>query len=315
VAIGASGGKDSAVLMKVLQVLNSRYDYGLELYLLSIDEGISGYRDHSLEEVKFHSETSGLQLKVLSYKQLYNWSMDEIVAVAGRKSNCTFCGVFRRQALDRGAWQLGVDLVATGHNADDIAETVLMNMLRGDVGRLSRCTAIRTADDPSGIPRVKPLKYQYEAEIVKYARHTKTRYFSTECTYAPGAHRGHIREFLRAATKIRPQVVLDTIAAGEVLEVAEGVKVPIKSRCVQCDYISSQPVCKACLLLEGLNSGRPLLGIGKTKDGKVKKFKKVKSSCDKQECTKETGESGCGELDLSNLRIKNIKQIEASDLF
>ena len=40
----------------------------LELYLLSIDEGISGYRDHSLEEVKFHSETYGLHLKILSYK-------------------------------------------------------------------------------------------------------------------------------------------------------------------------------------------------------------------------------------------------------
>ena len=53
--------------------------------------------------------------------------------------------------------------------------------------------AITTADDPSGIPRVKPLKYQYEAEIVKYARHNKVRYFSTECTYAPGAHRGNIR--------------------------------------------------------------------------------------------------------------------------
>ena len=57
------------------------------------------------------------------------------------------------------------------------------------------CLAITTADDPSGIPRVKPLKYQYEAEIVKYARHNKVRYFSTECTYAPGAHRGNIRYF------------------------------------------------------------------------------------------------------------------------
>jgi len=39
----------------------------------------------------------------------------------------TYCGVFRRQALDRGAHILTVDHIVTGHNADDVAETVLMN--------------------------------------------------------------------------------------------------------------------------------------------------------------------------------------------
>ena len=80
VAIGASGGKDSTVLAYVMKTLNERYDYGLQLFLLSIDEGITGYRDDSLETVKRNQEQYGIPLKVLGYKELYGWSMDDIVA-------------------------------------------------------------------------------------------------------------------------------------------------------------------------------------------------------------------------------------------
>lgn len=103
-----------------------------------------GYRDDSLKTVLENKDEYQMPLKILSYEQLYGWSMDKIVAEVGRKNNCTFCGVFRRQALDRGATLLNVNCIATGHNADDIAETVLMNILRGDVARLQRCVNIIT---------------------------------------------------------------------------------------------------------------------------------------------------------------------------
>ena len=76
--------------------------------------------------------------------------MDKIVSQVGKKNNCTFCGVFRRQALDRGAAQLGVDHIVTGHNADDIAETVLMN---------SEFEAIR----PSG-RRTRPPRFESRSQ-------------------------------------------------------------------------------------------------------------------------------------------------------
>lgn len=122
--------------------------YGLDLFLLSIDEGISGYRDDSLETVKRNEAQYQIPLKIVSYKDLYNWTMDEIVSQIGTKNNCTFCGVFRRQALDRGAKLMKADKLATGHNADDFAETVLLNILRGDVARWVRtwtgtCGAVR----------------------------------------------------------------------------------------------------------------------------------------------------------------------------
>lgn len=288
VAIGASGGKDSTVLAHVLSVLNERHKYGIELLLLSADEGIKGYRDDSLACVKRNAEQYGLPLTILSYDQLYEgWTMDRIVAQEGRRGNCTYCGVFRRQALDRGAALLKADLIATGHNADDVAETVLMNLLRGDMSRLSRCTAITTGsgkedvvatekaaeshcggdEDADGlaqeggaigtIPRCKPLMYAYEKEIVLYAYFKKLDYFSTECIYSPNAYRGFARDFLQDLLTARPSAILDTIHSGQRMHLAPAAKSALPSRgsCGRCGYLTSQKLCQACVHLDRLNRG------------------------------------------------------------
>eukprot|EP00047_Mylnosiga_fluctuans_P012523 m.26567 g.26567 ORF g.26567 m.26567 type:complete len:385 (-) comp4308_c0_seq1:473-1627(-) len=264
VAIGASGGKDSTVLAHILKVLNDRHAYGATLVLLSVDEGISGYRDDSLESVKRNMETFGLPLKIVSYQELYGWTMDAIVRAIGRKNNCTFCGVFRRQALDRGAVLIGANKIATGHNADDIAETVIMNILRGDIARLQRCTAIITGADEA-LPRCKPFKYTHEKEIVMYAYFKRLDYFSTECIYAPNAYRGYARAFLKDLEAVRPSSILDIIHSGEAFAVSKDVAVPAPGSCERCGHMSSQAVCKACVLLEGLRRGQPKLAVGKSK--------------------------------------------------
>ncbi|XP_054779977.1 cytoplasmic tRNA 2-thiolation protein 1 isoform X1 [Prosopis cineraria] len=325
VALGASGGKDSTVLAYVLSKLNKKHDYGLDLFLLSVDEGITGYRDDSLETVKRNEIQYGLPLKIISYKDLYGWTMDEIVKVIGLKNNCTFCGVFRRQALDRGAALLKVDKLVTGHNADDIAETVLLNILRGDIARLSRCTSITTGED-GPIPRCKPFKYTYEKEIVMYAYFKRLDYFSTECIYSPNAYRGFAREFIKDLERIRPRAILDIIKSGENFRISTTTKMPEQGTCERCGYISSQrevlqalsfpPAsclevllvkwtkgvlikiytnkwCKACVLLEGLNRGLPKLGIGK---GRVS----VNGSEDSNESDREKSIASkqCGTLDF-----------------
>ncbi len=66
VAVGASGGKDSTVLAYVLKLLNDRHDYGIDIILLSVDEGIAGYRDDSLETVKQNQRDYALPLTIVS---------------------------------------------------------------------------------------------------------------------------------------------------------------------------------------------------------------------------------------------------------
>lgn len=269
------------MLAYVIKLLNERYGYGLDLVLLSIDEGITGYRDDSLATVYRNQVQYGIPLTVLSYKDLYGgWTMDRVVEKIGRKNNCTFCGVFRRQALDRGAAKLHVDQILTGHNADDMAETVLMNILRGDIARLRRCTGITTGalpaqgscagatlegvdgEEAAKVVRSKPFKWAFEKEIVMYAYFQKLDYFSTECTYAPNAYRGFARTFLKDLEALRPTAILDIIKSGEAFEVREEVKRKEQRTCERCGYISSNRLCKACILLDGLNSDQSTLDIG-----------------------------------------------------
>lgn len=358
IAIGASGGKDSTVLASVLKTLNDRYDYGVSLVLLSIDEGIKGYRDDSLETVKRNALQYDMPLKIVGYDELYGWTMDQVVEQVGKRGNCTYCGVFRRQALDRGAAMLGVKHVVTGHNADDVAETVLMNLLRGDLPRLARATSIITStpsastSDLTSIRRSKPLKYAYEKEIVLYAHHKKLDYFSTECIYSPEAFRGSARALIKNLERIRPSAILDIVKSGEDMArlvpgavddacgqecsasakasefeegeggcgssngrnagremaqaeqrlqenekaEAEGLEtgigvapqkplsngaikanspsIPLRNtkkapkqqnmgQCERCGYLSSQTICKACMLLEGLNKNRARIPVAR----------------------------------------------------
>uniref|UniRef100_A0AC35GW87 Cytoplasmic tRNA 2-thiolation protein 1 C-terminal domain-containing protein n=2 Tax=Panagrolaimus sp. PS1159 TaxID=55785 RepID=A0AC35GW87_9BILA len=262
VAIGVSGGKDSTVLAHTMNILNQRHQYGLDLYLVCIDEGIEGYRDASIREVLINEEDLGLPLKILSYKDLYGWTMDEIVKKIGAKNNCTFCGVFRRQALDRGASKFGCLKVVTGHNADDVAETVMMNILRGDIARLERSASYVTGVE-GGITRVKPFRYSYQKDIVFYAHFKKLNYFSVECTYSPNAYRGHVRNHLKALERISPRVIMEIVRSGEDVAVVKQDILPIQRRCIKCDYISSQELCQACKLLSGLNTGDTTNGISK----------------------------------------------------
>jgi cytoplasmic tRNA 2-thiolation protein 1 len=330
IAIGASGGKDSTVLASVLKTLNERHNYGLDLLLLSIDEGIKGYRDDSLETVKRNAVQYDMPLVIVGYDELYGWTMDQVVGQIGKKGNCTYCGVFRRQALDRGASQQGINHVVTGHNADDVAETVLMNLLRGDLPRLARATSIVTSSDLSDLKRSKPLKYAYEKEIVLYAHHKKLDYFTTECIYSPEAFRGTARALIKDLERIRPSAILDVMRSGEDMaklapggapeqkptqaslpartghqcdstsndssqsnrqnadggsckcsakedeskqskskggsgktDATDDAKEPKRrvqqqlGRCERCGYITSQILCKACMLLDALNKAKP----------------------------------------------------------
>jgi cytoplasmic tRNA 2-thiolation protein 1 len=146
-------------------------------------------------------------------------------------------------------------------------------VLRGDIARLGRCTEITTESDASPIKRSKPFKYTYEKEIVMYAYFLKLDYFSTECTYSPEAFRGTARALIKDLEALRPSSILDIIRSGEdfVLKGQVKEKLPEQGTCERCGYMSSRKICKACVLVEGLERGLPRLGIGDKNERRQRK--------------------------------------------
>ncbi|KAH9172181.1 mitochondrial protein [Lactarius sanguifluus] len=171
---------------------------------------------------------SGEKLKILSYHELYIEDRQRHL-YHKRENNCTFCGVFHRQALDRAATTLGVNHIVTVHNVDDIAEMVIMNNIRGhDVASLGRRTAICTQGEDT-------IRYP----SLSSTRMKGDRRFSTEWINSPDVHRGDTCAFLKRSRG-------GAAHSGERFEVKDE---KAQQTCTRCGYISSNYLCKACSLM------------------------------------------------------------------
>lgn len=144
-----------------------------------------------------------------------------------------------------------------------MAETVLMNFLRGDAGRLARGGVLGSTGEGCALPRCRPLQFASQKEVVLYAHFRHLRYFSEECVYAPEAFRGHARDLLKLLEAARPSAVLDLVHSAERLALAPAAKPPPPGTCSRCGAMASNKLCQACALLDGLNRGLPRLAIGK----------------------------------------------------
>ena len=257
IAVAISGGKDSAVLIHILHQIEKAYPDS-EVIPVTIDEGIQGYRDKALESAHELCRFLDLKLEVLTFKNLFGYSLDEIVKLRTDDSfgACSYCGVFRRRALNTAAQNLEADVIATGHNLDDEMQTVLMNILRGDSGRIARTNVPREDTVEGFVPRIKPLIEITERDVVAYAHFLELPYHDVPCPYAEEAYRNDVRAFLNDMEYRRPGTLLATLRSSEAMTKAFR-HAPTKwefTRCEKCNAPSPSKLCKACELLESIRS-------------------------------------------------------------
>jgi uncharacterized protein (TIGR00269 family) len=253
IAVAVSGGKDSAALLHILQKIESVFPKS-EIVPIIIDEGILGYRDKALKTAQELTRALNLNLEVFSFRKLFDFSLDEIVQRRPTDSvgACSYCGVLRRRALNIAAQEVGATVIATGHNLDDEAQTVLMNLLRGDSARISRANVPRGQSMGGFVSRVKPLAELTERDIVVYSHYLELPYHDVPCPYADEAYRNDVRAFLNEMEYRRPGTLLAVLRSSEAMTMAfrnTPTELQLFS-CEICDNPSTTRVCKVCEMLD-----------------------------------------------------------------
>ena len=273
--IGLSGGKDSVVLTTVLHETFAA-DPRVELVALSIHEGIEGYRDRSLAACETLTDDLGVCHEVVTYEGEFGVRMDDVVEDDPLDmAACAYCGVFRRDALERHADRLGADKLLTGHNLDDEAETALMNFLEGDVRQMARQfdaslgpfesdgdgpTDRTRRDQDHHVPRAKPLRDVPEKEVSLYAQLRGLPMHHAECPHADEAYRGEVQDVLLSIEEGHPgtrhsiTAGYEKLAALAATAFGDGAGDDSLGECSVCGAPTGRDRCRKCSLLDALEA-------------------------------------------------------------
>jgi uncharacterized protein (TIGR00269 family) len=247
IAVGVSGGKDSITLLHLLKELEEDA-HGSELIAVTVDEGIRGYRDESLGIAERACRALGVEWRLISFHDLFGYTMDEIASWERSLGACSFCGVLRRRALNEAAKDVDADRLAVGHTLDDMAQSALLNLLRGDLGKMPSLK-------PGGftnskfVRRIKPLCEVPERETTLYAYLQGFELQGWACPYAGEAMREDARKFLGEMETRRPGTLF-TIYNTSLKLIPEAVAVETMKICKKCGEPSTGDICRVCQLLD-----------------------------------------------------------------
>jgi uncharacterized protein (TIGR00269 family) len=262
--IGLSGGKDSAVLTHILAETFGE-DPRIELVALSVHEGIEDYRDESLAAARSLVADLPVRYETASYEAEFGVEMDQVAADDPLDmAPCAYCGVFRRDVLSAYAAEFEADLLLTGHNLDDEAETALMNVLEGDVAQMAQHFDAslgplpRREETEAFVPRAKPLRDIPENEVALYAHLADLPAHIAECPYASESFRGTVRDLLLELEDDHPGTRHSILSGYEELaamaadsyrrsEEGTGTDEP-GGTCAECGRPTERDRCRACEL-------------------------------------------------------------------
>lgn len=250
ILVATSGGKDSTIALHAMHELTDKRP-DVELVALTVDEGIEGYRAEGLRVAADTARALGIDHVVKRTQDLAGAPIDEIHAKDPARAACSYCGVFRRRLMNDAANELDADLLVTGHNLDDTAQSIFMNLTSGDLARLGRLGPHTEAKDGL-VPRRMPLRTIPEREVYLYATLKGITFHDGVCPYAEQGQRTIHRDVLARLEEASPgtrHALLSTLDDLKPLLKRLPAERPLGT-CDECGEPASGDRCQACKLAE-----------------------------------------------------------------
>ena len=186
IVLGISGGKDSLIMMWILNERRARIPIDYELFAVHIDPGFEGGYGESLKK---YCNQIGLNLRV----EQTDYGI-QAHSSQNRENPCFLCSRLRRKRLFEIADEIGCNKLALGHHKDDIIETLFLNMCYA--GEISTMVPAQTFFQ-SRFTVIRPLAFVDEGMIKRFAAEQRCPDFVNPCPTAQVSKRSEIKALLK----------------------------------------------------------------------------------------------------------------------
>lgn len=250
IIVACSGGKDSTTALYLMK------KFGYDVEALIIDLLMGEWSRKNLQNIKKFCKDQNVKLHIISMRGEFGCSMCYLRFLIKSKTkltSCGICGVVKKWLLNKNAREVGATKLCVGHNLDDEAQTVIMNLCNGNpeflitLGPKSGGIA-----DKKFVQRIKPLYFCFEKDIEKYSKLMEFPVLYDKCPCSTGTLRRFLKKWLNEMEKKEPEIKHNII--NNFLKMRSAIPSLYENNginyCKRCGEPSRNLVCKTCEMLK-----------------------------------------------------------------